>query len=193
MACTKKGSQFVGKFTPRTMEVIVNSEVFMYPDLLPKIPFRRKPNQSVRGAEFPNSELSLIAFGLDLFNGILSEELNRFNPAKQRKPTISKVIDYIIRFLCPTRTFAGLRSSIDVYSKEELMNPIKVSLSLFLNQLIFINSFSQLPSTTQFTKELHPTNMSLRTSTLIMFWHPKTTKREHCHTSGTNMCFLMIG
>jgi hypothetical protein len=119
------------------MEVIANSNVFMYPDLLPKIPFRRKPNKGTRGAEFPNSELSLIAFGMELFTDILSKELNRFGTQKKKKPTITKVLEYIVKYLCPTRTFVGLRSSIDVYSKEELINPIKVGFTVNNNLSTF--------------------------------------------------------
>lgn len=108
------------------MEMVVSSTLFIYPKLLPKIPFRKAPKDGTRKSEFPNSEISIIAFGLERFHNILYKELNSGNPKKIRKPPIGKIIDYIHKYICFARTLPAVRGAIERFNKEDLINPIKV-------------------------------------------------------------------
>lgn len=106
--------------------MVVNSRLFIYPNLLPKIPFKKAPkSESARKSEFPNSEISLIAFSLERFHTILDEELNAGNPKRIRKPPIGKITDYVQRYVCFARSLTAIRGVIERFSKEELINPIK--------------------------------------------------------------------
>lgn len=52
------GSKFIGNFCERFMEKIVNSTLFIYPSLLPKVPFRKDSNKPAKKLDTQNSEIS---------------------------------------------------------------------------------------------------------------------------------------
>uniref|UniRef100_A0A0A1X5X7 GON-4-like protein n=1 Tax=Zeugodacus cucurbitae TaxID=28588 RepID=A0A0A1X5X7_ZEUCU len=62
ISSTKSNCRQVPRFPPRIMEFVLNSEVFMYPEYLPRIPFisRRSKYEA-----FAPAEMQLIAMGLD--------------------------------------------------------------------------------------------------------------------------------
>lgn len=52
------GSKFIGNFPERLMEKIINSTLFIYPSLLPKVPFRKDSNKPSKKLDVQNSEIS---------------------------------------------------------------------------------------------------------------------------------------
>lgn len=90
--------------------------------MLPKTPLR-----SVRMHKIdpPNSELSLIAFGIEHCYNELYRELNSFNPRKIREPKVNSIARAIVRAYNSFRNEHKMLRLIESYRNSPHMNPIK--------------------------------------------------------------------
>lgn len=113
---------FKGRFHPRLMEHMLSSKAIIYTKLLPTIPFRAV---SINKIEPTNSELRLLAFGLERFYREQYEKLNSLNPYRLREPTIGGLSRDIIREYKSFRTSNCLIKIIEGYKNHAKMNPIK--------------------------------------------------------------------
>ena len=114
--------QFKGRFHNRLMEHMLSSKAILYPKLLPKIPFRSVVFQQV---EPTNSELRLLALGVERFHDELYRKLNSLKPSKIREPKLSSIARSIIREYKSFRRQDGLIKIIKRYKDLPNMNPIK--------------------------------------------------------------------
>lgn len=113
---------FKGRFHNRLMEHILCSKAIIYPMLLPKVPFRAFTFNQIAPS---NSELCLLAFGLQRFQTELYNKLNKFNPYKIRDPKIGSIARSIIREYKSFRQERNLVKIIEGYKSHPKMNPIK--------------------------------------------------------------------
>lgn len=113
---------FRGRFHNRLMEHILSSKAILYPMLLPKIPFRAVTFNQIAPT---NSELCLMAFGLQRFYQELYDKLNSKNPFKIRDPKIGSITRHIIREFKSFRLEKNLIKIFETYKGHPKMNPIK--------------------------------------------------------------------
>jgi hypothetical protein len=115
-------TNFKGRFHSRFMEHIVSSKAILYPKLLPRLPFRVVTFKRV---EPPNSELTLLALGLERFQHELYEKLNKLNPYKIRQPRTKSIAAGIVREYNSFRSEKCVMKLIESYKNHPRMNPIK--------------------------------------------------------------------
>lgn len=113
---------FKGRFHNRLMEHLLSSKAILYPRLLPKVPFRVVEFHQV---DPPNSELRLLAFGIERFSVELYNQLNDKNPYKIRNPKTTSIARSIIREYKSFRHDKGLVKIIERLKNYPSQNPIK--------------------------------------------------------------------
>ncbi|CAO1412968.1 unnamed protein product [Diamesa serratosioi] len=113
---------FRGRFHNRFMEYVINSKAIIYPQLLPDVPFRT--TQFLK-TEPTNGEIRLIAFGLEHSYKAVSNQLNRLNPKKDRKPTLGAVCRNMHRHLCSFRSANSIMYIVQRLKNCDEMNPVK--------------------------------------------------------------------
>lgn len=113
---------FKGRFHPRLMEHVLSSKSIIYTKLLPTVPFRAV---TFKKTDPTNSELRLLAFGLERFHREQYDKLNSRNPYRIREPTIGSIARDIVREYKSFRNANGLTKTIDTYKNNPRMNPIK--------------------------------------------------------------------
>ncbi|XP_028155473.1 uncharacterized protein LOC114349332 isoform X2 [Diabrotica virgifera virgifera] len=82
LACTQKGIEYIVTFPSLILETISSSCVFLYPSLLPKIPF--KSPRCFHSKVFTNPELQLVSIGLEQFLPFATQELGSGKVAKKK-------------------------------------------------------------------------------------------------------------
>ncbi|XP_045475206.1 uncharacterized protein LOC123681057 [Harmonia axyridis] len=88
-------------FPDSIMETFAESDVFMYPQLLPKNPFKHPSLQKCEYAPFTISELQLIAIGLEQFTQFLINDKEFLTNRKQIN--MAKIAEVIQKLLMPGR------------------------------------------------------------------------------------------
>ncbi|GAB0087904.1 hypothetical protein DMENIID0001_022680 [Sergentomyia squamirostris] len=104
---------------PRVINVMMNSNVFLYPKLLPNIPFRVAPFQH----QFHRNESAVIAHFYDAVHRELRDQASR--QRKYAEPSRRRICEKIHRFICPWRTPRQLYKFIYRENRSLVMNPIK--------------------------------------------------------------------
>ncbi|XP_060537250.1 uncharacterized protein LOC132708723 isoform X2 [Cylas formicarius] len=90
---------YVSSFPKLIVQTILNSEVFLYPFLLPKIPF--KSLQFIEKG-FTNSEDELIVMGLEQFSALLKSQCKKLINKNGQIP-IKTLVSYIREYMMPHR------------------------------------------------------------------------------------------
>ncbi|XP_055606490.1 uncharacterized protein LOC129754438 [Uranotaenia lowii] len=93
----KEHKYYVGYFPYKMMKQVLNCKAFMYPKLLPYLPFRMDYRATKKAISL--GEERLIAFGLELFHDIMTKENSKNNLSKNKKPSTFIKCRYISRFL----------------------------------------------------------------------------------------------
>lgn len=97
------GSEYIVTFPPLILDTILNSSVFIYPDLLPRIPFKSKHVQNVRKNPFCKGEDELVAMGLDQFLPYLENDKHHLK--KDGTVRLTHACNYIQRYMMPCRDY----------------------------------------------------------------------------------------
>lgn len=118
----KMKQPFKGRFSNRLMEHMLSSKAIVYPNLLPAIPFRAVTFHKI---EPPNSEISLLATGLERFYYEQYEKLNKFNPYRIREPRLATLAKCIVREYHSFRNDNSLIKLLEGYKVNRKINPIK--------------------------------------------------------------------
>ena len=114
------------KFHPKLMENVVNSQVFMYPKMLPYFPF--KPSCIHHSKAIIGSEERLIVFGLEKYFEVAKQDLNKYKPSKEKTPTLGLVCRYIARHLLPRLNEKQIYGYVcNKKIKSDVLNPVQVN------------------------------------------------------------------
>ncbi|XP_026472577.1 uncharacterized protein LOC113376749 isoform X2 [Ctenocephalides felis] len=118
-------NRYYSKFPPEMMDVICDSKVFIYPELLPKIPFRLDlSNGGVK--EFLLSEQQVVAIELHLFYKYMQNNPQLYKKGPRRNYSLFNAVQLIEEYLKNGRSAKTLYRQIRnrlVKSKKD--NPIK--------------------------------------------------------------------
>lgn len=118
------GIEYIVTFPPLLMETIAKSDVFIYPDLLPMIPFKSLSLFSKKIDTYTTSEDQLIALGLEKFIPSLAADksnLNNFGQVKLKK-ACSLIQTYLLSTKDLTKLYCHVFNSRNPRSSA---NPIK--------------------------------------------------------------------
>ncbi|XP_044264202.1 uncharacterized protein LOC123011021 [Tribolium madens] len=99
IAARKAGTEYVVTFPPLLLKTVSNSEVFIYPDLLPRIPFRSFHVTNRRKYYFTSGEENLIALFLEQAIPFMKQDPHHLN--KRKKINMDHVCFLINKFLMP--------------------------------------------------------------------------------------------
>ncbi|XP_066142962.1 uncharacterized protein mute isoform X1 [Euwallacea fornicatus] len=94
--------QYLVTFPKLILETIAKSDVFLYPALLPKIPFKSDQFASSR-IGFTAAEDHLLVFGLDMFEKFLFETSPHLKNL-MGKPPLKKVVALVSKYMMPHRS-----------------------------------------------------------------------------------------
>ncbi|XP_020712601.1 uncharacterized protein LOC101453433 [Ceratitis capitata] len=139
---TRSNCRQVPRFPPRIMELMLNSKVFMYPQYLPRIPFRSRPR---RYECFAPAEMQLIAMGLERhINKIretgerLSNKTNEVRAAVRRLITDTVYGKSIRRVWGQVRNLrhANFYNPVKFYFEHKRAPPIEHKLITFENSKV---------------------------------------------------------
>lgn len=114
--------QFKGRFSNRLMEYMLSSTAIMYPKLLPRTPFRCV---TFRKVEPPNSELMLVALGIQRCYNELYEKIQKNKVTRQKEPTLGSIVKCFIEKFKSFRNQNSTLKMIEAYRNHAKMNPIK--------------------------------------------------------------------
>lgn len=108
-------------FNTRIMDLMINSTVFLYPKLLPNIPFRVMPFQYT----FHRHEgMVMVHFYDTIYRDLREQALKQ---AKYVEPSRRRVCDKINLFMCPWQTPRQIYKFLEREKNSAIMNPVKVS------------------------------------------------------------------
>ncbi|KAF5275263.1 hypothetical protein FQA39_LY06923 [Lamprigera yunnana] len=120
----KAGIEYIVTFPPLVMDLIAKSEVFIYPDLLPMIPFKSSALFSKKLDTYTTCEDQLIALGLEKFVADLSQDSTNFNG--KGEVNLKKLCLLIKTYLTPTKDLMKLYYHVlNSNSLKSSANPIK--------------------------------------------------------------------
>lgn len=121
--CRNTGTSYIPTFPPLILNTILNSNVFIYTDLLPKIPFTPMSNRVLK-LPITLQEDSLIALGLEQFTPFLEAE--NTSSQKKGKLTIKNICQLVQKYLLPGREVKHIYSHVlDMKRLNNTSNPIK--------------------------------------------------------------------
>uniref|UniRef100_A0A1Y1MDI7 Myb-like domain-containing protein n=1 Tax=Photinus pyralis TaxID=7054 RepID=A0A1Y1MDI7_PHOPY len=100
------GIEYIVTFPPLIMETIARSEVFIYPDLLPIIPFKSTSLFSKFIESYTTSENQLVALGLEKFTPDLACDKSNLNGKGEVK--LKRVCALIQKYFTPTKQITRL-------------------------------------------------------------------------------------
>ncbi|XP_055693650.1 uncharacterized protein LOC129796027 [Lutzomyia longipalpis] len=106
-------------FNSRIMNLMLNSTVFLYPKLLPNIPFRLYNFQY----NFHHHEAAIMMHFYDTIKTDLEEQAK--NQKKNIELSRRKICDKMHLYICPWRTPKQIYTVIERQKKSPVMNPIK--------------------------------------------------------------------
>ncbi|XP_055309941.1 uncharacterized protein LOC129573467 [Sitodiplosis mosellana] len=118
----RKNVGYTMQFHERILRLICESKVFIYPELLPAIPFRFKTPKS---SEYFPAEDYLLAFLLEHFFEELRKKNVTYRFAKPKEVTLSSVCHNISAHLSYLRHYKSIYDYIRLRRDCEFMNPIK--------------------------------------------------------------------
>ncbi|XP_072389073.1 uncharacterized protein mute isoform X1 [Diabrotica undecimpunctata] len=96
----QRGAEYIVTFPSLILETVSNSCVFLYPSLLPKIPY--KSPKYFHSTTFTDPELQLISIGLEQFMPLVTEELG---PGKVAKKKLYWYLSYYIHeYILPIKS-----------------------------------------------------------------------------------------
>ncbi|CAH1126559.1 unnamed protein product [Ceutorhynchus assimilis] len=109
---------YVVTFPKLLIETILNSKVFLFPSMLPKIPFKSSQFSGPKRA-FSEAEDRLLVFGLDMFKKYLTEEV-------KMKTNMKLLVSYVQEYMMPHRnTMAMLKHVNQSKHQRCATNPIQ--------------------------------------------------------------------
>ncbi|XP_058822875.1 uncharacterized protein LOC131684212 [Topomyia yanbarensis] len=117
----QEAKYYQNHFHPKMMEKVVTNQAFMYPKLLPYIPFR----MDLRADRIIKSEERLIAFGLELFFPIVQKKISESKFPKTEKPKLHHVCHYISKHLLPLHSTTQIYARIASRRRASETNPIQ--------------------------------------------------------------------
>ncbi|XP_017777244.1 PREDICTED: uncharacterized protein LOC108563156 [Nicrophorus vespilloides] len=118
----KSGITYIPTFPRYLLQTVCNSDVFLYPMLLPRIPF--KPSNTFgRRLFIIESEAELIAHGLEQFLPFMKFQKNHLNSKGEVR--LIDASNYISKYLMPHLSARKIYRYILVHKKSKFKNPIK--------------------------------------------------------------------
>ncbi|XP_076667749.1 gon-4 like protein muscle wasted [Andrena cerasifolii] len=113
--------KYVPKFHPELAKLFMESKALMYPQLLPKVPFKGDCNKFIRTLCL-KSEECLIALGLEQFVPFVASKPRKF---KSKKIQLMDAVQLIIEYLVPRKDPQRLFNYIQKHKSTKDANPIK--------------------------------------------------------------------
>ncbi|CAG9863585.1 unnamed protein product [Phyllotreta striolata] len=150
------GNNYIETFPDLIMETISNSDVFIYPELLPKIPFKPLRYYSPK-CTFLDSEIQLIAKGLEEFMPLAREKLPK-NATKVR--LYSTVAEFIHEHMLPIKkpheiTYKIMNSESTRYADNPIKFYLRKSATLpFIQRVFPLDELKILPPCQRRPEEL---------------------------------------
>ncbi|XP_031624264.1 uncharacterized protein LOC116341381 isoform X2 [Contarinia nasturtii] len=118
----RKNLSYTMQFHERILSIISESKVFIYPHLLPAIPFRFK---TAKSSEYFPAEDYLLAFLLEHFFGELQWKSINYKFSKPKEVKLNNVCKHISAHLNYLRHWKSIYDYIRFRRKNEIINPIK--------------------------------------------------------------------
>ncbi|XP_044745330.1 uncharacterized protein LOC123307178 [Coccinella septempunctata] len=146
--CFMNKKHYFLPFPESILKAISESEVFLYPQLLPKIPFKHPDLLNYNYAPFSTSEYQLVALGLEQFVQFLIND-KEFSLGK-KGINMMKIAEVIKKMLMPARKkFQIYRSISEMKNSKDWHNPIKFYFKnkrapYTVHQVIDLNQFGIL-------------------------------------------------
>ncbi|XP_026743663.1 GON-4-like protein isoform X2 [Trichoplusia ni] len=117
---------YVGDFHETFLKTVSTSNVFLYPYLLPAMPYR---GDTTRRLFYLNSEDELIALGLDQFSAYVSNNPSLFKPHPRPHPRhrwgLRVTLELVVKYMFPWMSAKSLHSHIQTVRKLRCIdNPI---------------------------------------------------------------------
>ncbi|KAL1513123.1 hypothetical protein ABEB36_002583 [Hypothenemus hampei] len=110
---------YIPTFPTLLLETISQSDVFIYPSLLPKIPFKSK--EFFSNCYFTDAENRLLAFGIDQFKYLFSEDKRN-----SKDTCLRKIVNHIQEYIMPHRDPVSIYKHIHSLNHTKAMrNPIQ--------------------------------------------------------------------
>uniref|UniRef100_A0A034WK91 GON-4-like protein n=2 Tax=Bactrocera dorsalis TaxID=27457 RepID=A0A034WK91_BACDO len=116
---TKSNCRQVPRFPPRIMEFVINSEAFMYPEYLPRIPFT---SRRTKYEAFAPAEMQLIAMGLERHIQKIRQTGERIS---KKTSELKVAVERLTKDTVYGKSFYRIWTQVKCLRNADYFNPVK--------------------------------------------------------------------